>query len=404
MVRWALVGGIVLVVLIATALAIFGLGSSPKAGPKHPGNGTGNSGTMPAGGSTCLYPASTRLATTALSRPVIKTSAILPAEAKLELAATERYLAKHSYAIAVSPNGKQHIFPSHATLMVGKASTKATKLANVEDAAFSASGQRIIYERNPEQSLHKCAGLLLKTMTLSGKHRKLLFAGKFALVNTPAGSGSNAAASGQLQPAVLSSGLIVLVARDHLYAFDPAHHLVGSIEKPTLGAIYGSGSVNPLPTQEFFVSPNLRYMVETPASSVTSGTGVLKIRALPSGRVLPNTLNAAGGVAWSRSGNRLAFTALKPNASGQSSDVVETLNLKTSKLFTLKMDQAKYGHLTISNIRWSRDGKYVGFTGAPVTTTGAHALAFIAKWKGGKAHLLNPRAFAQNSRKKGLKI
>ncbi|HEV3309345.1 MAG TPA: hypothetical protein VG815_02340 [Chloroflexota bacterium] len=387
--RWALVGGIVLVVLIATALAIFGLGTGKKNASPTPTPVT------PGGGSACLSPAGMTVETQPIVAAALKPVVVNPIAAKGRLAATEILLARRGASlITISPTGKRFLFAkSGGGLWIGKIHVPKGLRLNVsyEDAAFNSGGAKIILQKSARFSAHPCATLVLETIGLTGKKKHLLFAGQFALANAPSGSGANAATLGTLQQDVLGNGWIVLVARDHLYAFDPTKHRVGPLEAKALGPIYQTGGTNQLPSVQFNVSPNGRYVAVAPTGG-TGGTTAVTVRALPAYRVLPFQLQTVGAVSWSRSGDRMAYVTEPQAASVNPVQVIKTLDLKTSKQYTIHVNMKKYGSVSIANIRWSKGDAYIAFTATPLSGTSNRPLVFIGPWKGKHVQLLNPSA------------
>ena len=381
--RWALVGGIVVVVVIATIIAIAGgLGKSGAPTPTPtPGVAKG-----------CLYPKTVHVRALPLRSPAIRLKGINPVTARDELVADERVIARYGAthaALDVSPAGKRFVYLTTlgSRVVVRRPSGRPHKLKiHAEDVALSANGRLVIYEKNAKYTKYACAKTVLMAVGLSGKHRHLFFAGRYALTNSPPGTGLAASAQGTIQTDELSTGWMVLTSGDRLWIFNPKQHVVAPVETKALGPLYPAGQ----PAQHFLVSPNLKYMVKS-----AQGGNSLQVVALPSLRQVYQ-YSGATAPSWSHSGKRLAFVVIHQGVNGVTSDVVKTVNLSTLKLYTARPDRRKLGPVTLANIRWAHDDRWIAFTGSRLgnctsTIPGncAKALVFLSTWKGKGVHVVN---------------
>src|SRR5579872_1431884 len=163
--RWALVGGMVIVVVIATIVAITGAlnGNSKKTSnpPHHNG--------VPATG-YCLYPKTIRVLTTTA---VPYSPKVAPAAAvyKTQLHRIERLLWKRSSrssssgVIALGRSGAHFVYINlKGKIVLGTpgAKSKAFKV-KAQDAVLNGKGNKIIYQKT-SLAAHSCAKLVLMEM------------------------------------------------------------------------------------------------------------------------------------------------------------------------------------------------------------------------------------------------
>ena len=384
---WALVGGVVLVVVIATVIVVaggLGGGNKPKKVAQPTPTVTTNGNVK-----TCLYPSTVKVQST-IPIKHISLRGLNPILARHQLVEAEKLFLAHGGAwVDISLTGRRYLFSRGSALYIGTAHSTQTHLlvSSFQDATFTPNGKNIIYQKNPKFTQYKCANLVLMEMGLSGRHKHLLFAGNFSLLNS--GQGLSAVNLGTLQTAMLSSGLITLAHGEHIYGFSLRHKNLGQIETTAIKNITTSGGANQVPAVQFYVSPNLQYMaVGSPAANQV--TPVLTIETLPTGTHI-HQYTAGLPAVWSRSGNRVAFAVWKQNSKGQKYQVIYVLNLKTAKQFVVKTNQKTYGFVSLGNIRWSKDGRRIAFTAVPpqgTTVNNAHQLAFISKWNGKNVTLI----------------
>jgi hypothetical protein len=374
--RWALVGGIVVVVVIATIIAVSGaFNKNASAPPKTP---------TPTPTSKCLFPSTVHVASQVLVAPATTTSHVSHLLARAHLKAIVRVLTRHrSSFVAVSPNGRHFIAARAGGLVVGTAghSTVVKLPANVEDIAFNAKGGKLIYEVSPSSTNHACASTVLMTIGLHGKKRTLLLASRYSLLNaaTPASTGT------LMQDQLLNGWIVLVDGAGRLFAFDPKHDVIGPIQTGSIAALSTSASASQ-PAVQVSVSPTLKYF----AVSSSQGTG-FTIHTLPGGARIQTVSGVSFPVAWSHSGTRIAFVSHKQSSVGSTSQVITTMNLKTGKVFHVQVKNKRLRPLTISNIHWSPDDRLIGFTGASTACAAASTCrvhGFIGTWKGKHVHAI----------------
>jgi len=353
--RWVLVGGIVVVVVIATILAISSIfnNGSKKATP------TG--GTVPAE-TYCKSPASVHISPKPAAPYKVKIAA--SPTAKRALIHVERLLRKHSAVSAfdVSRNGRHFVYLNAKNRVVlGTAGKKAKVLKiKVQDVALNGAGTKIVYQ----SAARGCASLVLKEVGLSGKHPRLLLkSGAFHLAN------SNAVSSpGALEQDELPNGAILLAHGQQLFAFNPTKHRITPLETASLGQLYSTAS-SQLTTQppQFVVAPGLRFAVEAKFAASPA------LYSLPGWKHQSAALPLAlSDLAWSYSGKEMAYPSpvLPPS--------IKILHVATGKLVTIKLPK-RFRAMSLSNVRWSANDKFVAFTGASQDHPGGKLKIFLAK-------------------------
>lgn len=383
--RWMLVGGIAVLVVIVTVVAI--AGGFGFSAPKPTVSKTATPVRQKSSG--CLFPRTVSQQAAILTPPSVPTYAGSAAAARRRLV-TRLRLAGGTGAniIAWSPSNKRYLFTRGGHLFIGSTiglSARRLAIGGYEDITFNGNGTAIIFEKRPQVTKFTCASVVLMTVGLGGKHRHLLFAGTYRLANTLPGR-NGACCLEALQQDTLRNGWIVLVKGDQLFVFDPKQRSVAPLESFSLGPLYaGSGSAVQS-VQQVSVSPNGRYLAVAGA-----GRSSFTIRQLPSSHV-SYRFKAGLPVFWSPSGDRVAFLVLHTNrARTQRWTTIKTLDLAAGRKWTVRTSMKKFGPLTLGNIVWSRDGRYVAFTGTSAACgtgvcTGVHT--FLSTWQGKHTHVL----------------
>lgn len=368
--RWALVAGLALVVLIATIVAIssaLGGSSKPKTAPPS---------TPPPASNYCLWPANVQVQRLPMAPRVPK---LTPAglAAKHALASSERLIRKHSNiqsVMAVSRSGRHLLFLNKNRKLVLTTPGQKSKVFNVHalDFSFNGNGKRIIFQKAVLRS-HPCATLALISMSLTGKHKRVLLAsGAFHLANADASGGT----AGVLQQDVLPNGWIVLVRDQRLYAFDPITHRIAPLETARLGRLFTTGGTVSVPIPRFSVAPSVAFAAEAKFNNP-----VVRVYSLPTwvagaAGTVPASVSQ---VAWSFDGSRIAY----PTATGRS---LRILNVKTGNVKTISLP-ARFPAMTLGNLRWSTDDRFLGFTGVKIGAVGGLPKAFMARTTGKKARV-----------------
>jgi hypothetical protein len=370
--RWALVGGIVVVVVIATIVAIVnGLGGNSKKSTNPPSN------TIPKT-TYCLWPKKVSVAAAPVNA-YYPTGATRSPLNKHHLIKVERKIKNHGLALggllAISPTGHRLIYINSQKHIVMHAGVKnKTFKFPAEDATLNGKGNRIIYQR-PSLAAHSCAKLVLMKVRPDGTHRKLMLAsGAFRLANS-----STISAAGTLTHDELPNGVIMLVHGQQLYAFNPAKRRISPVETAQLGTLYPTTGTTTATFPQFLVSPGLNYAAE-------ATIGVVNVDKLPSWTSEPVTGAASlPQIAWSYNGKKLAY-----ESAGQKN--IKILNMITNKTRVIKFP-TKFGLLNISSLRWSADDRFVGFNGRSLHNQGGTvSKVFIAKIgaRHPRAHVVAP--------------
>jgi hypothetical protein len=369
------VGGIIVVVVIATILAIAKVFSGGS--PKH--NATPPVKVPPAG--YCLLPTHVGLAKAEL-KPFPAKAAIHTAQAKKAIIHAERIISRHSNVPPViSISGRHFVFLNHKSRIVlgtvgGKSHVFKIKAV---DVAFNGKGTKIIYQKT-SLAHHGCAHLVLMEMKLNGKHKHLMLAsGSFDLANS-----AGTPTYGTLHSDELPSGQILLIHGEHLYAFNAAKRHIGRMENQNLGLLYDPNSSTPDKGRSFVVSPGGRFVL---MDRFSRGPVIYKLPTWTlMGKALPNVVLST--VAWSYNGRLLAYPS-----TGQTD--IDIYHVGTGKVTTISWAK-KFGHMQISSLAWARDDRHIGFNGVSLLHPDKPPVAMIAPTTG--KHLL---AHAVSHAKKG---
>lgn len=391
-IRYALIGAVILILVIVTIILI--------SGGLTGGGGNASPTATPTTTTGCLYPSTgVRTALMLPHSPAYKGSRFV---AKRRLAKIERAYARHTSNFVIVSRSGQHYIAASGSYVLGALGKKAKKQTPsvlhvpATDLAFNASGNHILYTVTAASSKYSCASVVLYAMALNGTNKRLLLATRYPLLN-----GGPSGRFGTLASDELPNGWIVLVGSSgKLYAFNPARHVLGPIQTSSLGRSYlNSGSASQRQVQ-VTVSPNGKYFTETNSSA----TG-FAIKSMKTGAVVKSVASGTPE-AWSFSGSKLAYIKHETKA-GSPIGVIDTISLPKGKTHIVKANRKKYGALTLSHVLWSRDNRWVGFTGTATgcsTAGGCKVYAFIGTAKGKHVHKVGASKALKKHKNKGKPI
>jgi WD40-like Beta Propeller Repeat len=355
-VRWALAVLIGIVVVVGAVLAIDNtLGGGKKAATAGSRRDRGH----PLG--YCLSPKRVTLSQAGIT-PRIPARANPRASFKTHLAAAESVVSSHrSLGLTVAPSGKRFLFVEpNGRWVLGRVGgrRKLFRIAAV-DMTFSGNGRRIIFER-PALASHRCASLVLLSMGLNGRHRRLLLAsGAFRLANSAKVGEKDAV----LNEDVLPSGWIILAHGEKLYAFEPGRHTIRPVETRKVTPLDRFASTQSTTVIHFKFSDGGQFVAAKPLNNGALGFYSLpnwQLRFLGEGHTIASV--SLSQVIWAYDGYRVAY----PSKSGRT---IKIRNLRARNvpglegtLKTINVPQALGGPARVANIRWSKDDRWIAFT------------------------------------------
>jgi len=289
----------------------------------------------------------------------------------------------HRHAVLMwAPDARHYLLIRAHAVYLGAPSRplRRLRLGGYRDLAFAGGGRRIIFAKDPRYTRFRCASTVLISVNLQGRDRKVVFAGRFLLANALPGQPPQT----PLQSNIVANGWIVLARGRRLWSYDPGQRRLAPLSRHQTPALSTGSGAGTRILNTVGISPNASYLVAFPSSSAAKPT----IEELWSGHIAYRLRRAAGPLAWSREGRRVAFPILF-GSGPLPQEAVETLDLHSGVSYVIRPPR-RLGPVQVFTPVWSPDGRWIAVRLVPNAlgmTCCRHTL--ISTWKGRHVRVLN---------------